>query len=146
MMLTGYRETDQPLLSGHWVRGELLGLPDPARPPLTAPSTIEPRDVYVLRDQAIVRFAELDWVHRRARLEIGVREGRTDLAGIVRLAVRHGFTVLNLHRLHGWVTPAAGTPTGPLEAAGFVRETVVPQAIWYAGAPVDRQQWGVIRP
>jgi hypothetical protein len=145
MMLTGYRRADQPLLSGQWLRGELLGLPDLDRPELAAPAAIPQENVYVIRDQAVVHFAELDWVHRRARLEIGVRPGADDLAGIVGLAVRHGFTVLNLRRLYGWVTPAVGTPTAPLEANGFARETLVPQAIWYAGGPVDREQWGVIR-
>jgi hypothetical protein len=142
-MLTGYRESDRTLLSGHWLRGELLGLPDPDRPLLAEPVSIERTNVYVVRDQAVVHFADLDWVHRRARLEIGVRSG--DTAEIVRLAVRHGFTVLNLHRLYGWVTPVAGTPTEPLTAAGFVQETLIPRAIWYAGGPVGREQWGVIR-
>ncbi|TDV54813.1 GNAT family N-acetyltransferase [Actinophytocola oryzae] len=145
MTITGYRQTDRPLLSGHWLRGELLGVPDPDAPVLTLPASIEPKNVYVVRDTAVVHFAELDWVHRRARLEIGLRPGTHDLAEVVRLAVRHGFVVLNLRRLYGWVTPAVATPTEPLEAAGFVRETLVPQAIWHAGGPVDRQQWGVLR-
>ena len=142
-MLTGYRQTDHSLLSGHWLPGELLGLSDPDRPFLAEPVSIEQTNAYVIRDQAVVHFADLDWVHRRARLEIGVRSG--DLTDIVRLAVRHGFTVLNLHRLYGWVTPAVGTPTEPLEVAGFEHETSIPQAIWHAGGPVGRQQWGVIR-
>jgi hypothetical protein len=145
MMLTGYRQADQSLLSGHWLRGELLGLPDPDRSPLAEPATIEAKHVYVVRDRAAVHFAEIDWVHRRARLEIGLRPGTRNLAAIVRLAVRHGFTVLNLRRLYGWVTPVAGTPTKPLTAAGFAHETSVPQAIWHAGAPVERHIWGVIR-
>jgi hypothetical protein len=145
MMLTGYRQVDQPLLSGHWLRGELLGLPDPGRPLFAEPATIEADNVYVVRDKAVVRFADLDWVHRRARLEIGVRPGTERLAAIVRAAVRHGFTVLNLRRLYGWVTPAVGTPTEPLKAAGFAEETLVPHAIWHAGVPADRHIWGVIR-
>lgn len=144
-MITGFRETDRSLLSGHWLRGELLGLPDPDASPLAEPSVLEAKHVYVIRGRAAVRFAEVDWVHRRARLEIGVQPGAGDLAEIVALAVRHGFTALNLRRLHGWVTPAAGTPAEPLTEAGFVHETSVPQAVWHAGRPVERHLWGVIR-
>lgn len=143
--LTGYRQTDHALLGGHWLRGELLGLPDPDWPALAEPTAIERKNVYVVRGRAVVRFADLDWVHRRARLEIGVQPDAGDLVELVRLAVGHGFGTLNLRRLHGWVTLAAGTPVAPLEAAGFAREAMVPRAVWHRGTPVGRELWGVVR-
>jgi hypothetical protein len=152
MRLSGYRETDRQLLTGHWLPGELLATPLADRPALAGPIAIPAPDnrpeqrLCVLRDLGFVRFVELDWVHRRARLEIGVQDATVDeMTSMVRLAVDHGFDVLNLRRLFGWRTPAAVAPTEPLSRGGFVQEGVLPRATWLAGEQVDRQIWGVVR-
>jgi hypothetical protein len=150
--LSGYRSADSSLLTGHLLPGELLGHPLAGRPALAEPHTVTPADGrsderrYVVRDVAFVRFAEIDWVHRRARVEIGVRSGSADQdVRLVALAVVQGFEVLNLHRLYGWVTPVTQPNTSALVESGFAREAVVPQSIWFDGEPVDRELWGVVR-
>jgi hypothetical protein len=151
MKLRGYRETDQDLLSGPWLAGDLLGLPLADWPALAEPVTVEPpadhgEELVVAPGVGFVRYTELDWVHRRARVEIGVRpDSHAELAPLVRAAVAHGFHGLNLRRLHGWVTPATGTATGALSEAGFVREATVPDGTWLDGRPVDREIWGAMR-
>jgi hypothetical protein len=152
MTLSGYRQTDLPLLTGHWLPGELLAVPLAQWPALAAPTVIAPPDkqpdqrLCLIRGLGFIRFVELDWVHRRARLEIGVHESTVDsLETMVRLAVGHGFEVLNLRRLFGWRTPMAGVPAGPLSRAGFVREGVVPRGSWLAGQQIDQEIWGVVR-
>jgi hypothetical protein len=150
--LSGYRSADSALLTGHRLPGELLAHPLAGRPALAEPHTVAPADgrsderLYIVRDAAFLRFAEIDWVHRRARLEIGVRSGAADQdARLVALAVVQGFEVLNLHRLYGWVTPVTGQGTEALSGSGFAREAVVPQAIWLDSEPRDRELWGVVR-
>lgn len=158
--LSGYRETDRALLTGHWLPGELLGVPLVDGPALLEPRTVPPPGLEpngtsaasqqarlcVVRGAGFVRFVEIDWVDRRARLEIGLQAGAVeDAKSIVDLAVAHAFTVLALRRVHGWVTPAAGTPTDAIAAAGFRLEGLVPQAIWFDGGPVGRELWGVVR-
>jgi hypothetical protein len=155
MMLRGYRSTDHRLLAGPWLAGELLGLPLADAPELFTTRVEPPRDatveLCVVEQAAFVRFTELDWVHRRARLEIGVQPGAEETVGVLlKTAVSHGFRVLNLHRLHGAVTPAAtpaaGTPVAAiLTEAGFRREATIPDGVWYAGAPADREIWGAVR-
>ncbi len=149
MMLRGYRSADASLLTGHWLPGELLGLPVQDWPALAEPTTIRPPADYneelgVAADIGFARFAELDWSHRRARVEIGVHAA--DQAGqLLKTAVHYAFTALALRRLHGWVTPSLGEDTEVLEAAGFRRETVIPDALWFDGRPVAREIWGVVR-
>jgi hypothetical protein len=147
--LRGHRAEDSALLTGHWQPGELLASWQESRPALAEPISIPPEEgrLYLVENLAFVRFVEVDWVHRRARLEIGVQQGvaDADLVGMLRAAVAHGFGPLNLHRLHGCVTPAAGTSTLPVAEAGFELEAVVPQATWLDGAPADQQLWGVLR-
>jgi hypothetical protein len=152
MILSGYRQSDRPLLTGHWLPGELLAAPLDDWPALAAPTVIAPPDkqsdqrLCLVRGLGFIRFIELDWVHRRARVEIGCHQSTVDgLDTMVRLAVSHGFEALNLHRLFGWRTPMAGVPTGPLNRAGLVREGVVPRGSWLAGEQVDREIWGVVR-
>ncbi|MFG2011504.1 hypothetical protein ACGFNF_20800 [Micromonospora sp. NPDC048868] len=151
MTLRGYRSTDLPLLTGPWLAGELLGMPLEQAPTMVVPAAVEaPKDntveLCVLPGAAFVRFAELDWVHRRARLEIGVQPGAEDLVpALLKTAVSHGFRVLNLHRLYGWVTPAAAAPVDLLQDAGFIGEATVPAGRWFAGSHVDRQIWGAVR-
>lgn len=149
MKLRGYRGTDRGLLSGPWLAGELLGLPLAGWPALADPTEVPPPaehdEELCVTDGAFVRYTEIDWVHRRARLEIGVHTGLSDVDKIVRDAVEHGFTGLNLRRLYGWVTPAARPGTDALTAAGFRREALIPAATWFDGAPAAREIWGTIR-
>ena len=148
--LSGFREADRHLLTGLWPPGELLAvaLPDPpalARPHTVADGTEGTGPLYVVRDLAFVRYADMDRVHRRARVEVGLAPGaEPHAADVLALAVAHGFAGLGLHRLHGWVTPVAGVPTDAVRAAGFVREATVPCGRWFAGRPVDRELWGCL--
>ncbi len=150
-MLRGYRHSDRGLLRGPWLPGECLGLPLADWPALAEPTTVPapagPGDeLCVAPGAAFVRYTELDWVHRRARVEIGVQPGHLDAAELlVKSAVAYGFDGLNLRRLYGWVTPAVEPPTGVLAGAGFAREASVPAGIWLAGRPADREIWGVVR-
>jgi hypothetical protein len=149
MKLRGYRGTDRDLLRGPWLAGELLGLPLGGWPALADPTEVPPPaghdEELCVTDGAFVRYTGIDWVHRRARVEIGVHTGLSNPAGLVEAAVQHGFAGLNLRRLHGWVTPATRSGTEALAAAGFRREAVVPAATWFDGAPAAREIWGTIR-
>ncbi|HVK23844.1 MAG TPA: GNAT family protein [Actinokineospora sp.] len=151
MRLRGYRDSDRDLLAGHWLPGELIGLPLTDRPPLAEPTTVsapvdDRAELCVADGIGFARFAEVDWVHRRARLEIGLRPDAADAAEqLVGLAVEHGLRVLNLHRVHGWVTPATTPRTDILARAGFQREAVLPDGAWHAGRAVDREIWGMVR-
>lgn len=151
MMLRGYRDSDRALLTGYWLPGELVGRPVADRPPLAEPTTVTPpadptTEMCVVPGTAFVRFTDLDWVNRRARLETGLRpEAVDDGEVLLKSAVSHGFRVLNLHRVYGWVTPACGVPVAALRDAGFQLEATVPDAIWLDGRPVERQLWGAVR-
>ncbi|MEC3998154.1 hypothetical protein VSR01_33565 [Actinacidiphila sp. DG2A-62] len=127
LRLRGYRAVDLPLLSGDWLPGELLGLPVPGRPALADPASVPPpspgrglaEEVLVLPETAFVRFSELDWVHRRARLEIGLRPGAAAVAGpLLRAALAHAHRTLNLRRVYGWFTPGAAHPHDAHDAPG----------------------------
>jgi hypothetical protein len=154
MKLRGFRDADRSPLTGHWLPGELLALPLADRPALAAPLAVPaPGDradqrLCVADDVAVVRYTELDWINRRARLEIAVQDPGLDepkVKQLVELAVAHGFGGLNLHRLYGLLTPAGSAPAEPLAAAGFQLEGALPQGIWLYGRPVDRQLWGAVR-
>jgi hypothetical protein len=149
MRLRGYRGSDADLLAGRWLPGELLGLPLADWPPLAAPTSVPPpadpgQELCIAPGLGFVRYTELDWVHRRARVEIGLHsvEG---LDVLLKTVVAHGFLTLNLSRLHGWVTPLVDPPIGLLTDVGFKREAVLPEATWLDGRPVDREIWGVVR-
>jgi hypothetical protein len=151
MRLRGYRDADASLLSGPWLPGELLGLPAADRPALAEPAAVAPpRDreveLCVAPHGGFARFSELDQVARSARLETGLRPDAAETArDLLDAALAHGFEVLNLRRLYGWVTPAAGAPADLLIEAGFTREATVPDGAWYDGRPTDRQIWAVVR-
>jgi hypothetical protein len=152
MMLRGYRSSDSCLLSGPWLDGELAGLPLADWPALADRCTVAPpsgpdEEWCIAPGAGFVRYTELDWVHRRARLETGLQPGHADAAGpLLQAAVAYGLRDLNLHKLHGWVTPATGVAATAAELAGFRREASVPDGIWLAGRAVERQIWAVIRP
>lgn len=151
MTLRGYRDGDRALLSGDWVAGELLGLPPGQRSRLAETATLDaPQDgtaeLCVLDGAGVVRFGELDWIHRRARLEIGLQASASDrVSALLKEVLTHAFEVLNLHRVYGWVTPAAGADTSVLAGAGFQREAAVPASGWLGGHPVTREIWAVVR-
>lgn len=164
MMLRGYRDTDLPLLTGRWLPGELLGLAVPGRPALAEPARVpapqgpdadgaaaQDDELCVVPGTGFVRLTGLDWVHRRARLEIGLRAGADGSAEpLLKAALDHAFRVLNLRRVFGWVTPAVALPDGLprdalLRGAGLAPEADIPRALWLDGRPVARQIWGATR-
>lgn len=151
MRLRGYRDADAPLLSGPYQPGELLGLPQPDRPALAEPASVPPprdheAELCIAPDTGFARFSELDQVARCGRLETALRpEAAGTARELLDAALAHGFGVLNLRRLHGWVTPAAGARCDLLAEAGFEREAVVPCGVWYDGRPVERQLWAAVR-
>ncbi len=153
MRLSGYRSAERGLLSGHWLPGELLSRPLTEWPVLAEPVTVPPpgerpdERLCLVSGVAFVRFCEIDWIVRRARLEIGLSDSDTALdagLGVLRLAVEHAHEVLGLRRLHGWVTQAADAPTDLLADAGFRQEAAVPRAVWHNGAAMQREIWGMI--
>lgn len=151
--LRGYRAADLPLLSGSWLPGELLGLPVPDRPPLSEAATVPPPaserpgdELYILPGAAFVRFTEVDWVHRRARLETGLTPAAVDRApGLLAAALEHAHRTLGLRRVHGWWTPGRSGTEETLRAAGLAPEAEIPDALWLDGRPVGRQIWGTFR-
>lgn len=151
MRLRGYRDADAPLLSGPYAPGELLGLPVAGRPALAEPASVPPprdreAELCIAPGVGFARFTELDPAARCARLETGVRPGAAGTAReLLAAALAHGFEVLNLRRLYGWVTPAAGARADLLADAGFEQEAAVPNGAWHAGRPVDRQIWAAVR-
>jgi hypothetical protein len=151
MMLRGYRAGDLELLSGTWLSGELLGLPLPNWPVLAEPATVGPpsdetSELCVAPGTGFVRYCDVDWVHRRARLEIGVRREAVDSAELlISAAVAYGFRTLSLRRVYGWVTPATHPPPYLCERAGLQREATIPSAVWFDGRPVPREIWAAVR-
>jgi hypothetical protein len=149
MKLRGYRSGDRALLCGRWLAGELLAEPLAGWPALAEPISVPaPGDraderLCVVADTAFVRFCEIDWVARRARLEIGLQQASGDATlAVLDLAVVHALGVLGLRGLRGWVTPVVQPPTELLAKAGFDQEATVPQALWHDGTTVTRQIWG----
>lgn len=151
MMLRGYRTDDLGLLSGTWLSGELLGLPLPNWPVLAEPATAAPpsdetSELFLAPGIGFARFCDIDWVHRRARLETGLRREAAGSAELlVKTALAHGFRTLNLRRVYGWVTPATCPPVHVYDRAGFQREATIPSAIWFDGKPVAREIWATVR-
>ncbi|MGQ0838597.1 GNAT family N-acetyltransferase [Actinokineospora sp.] len=147
--LAGYRAEHRHLLTGPWLPGEGLAMPLAGWPALAPWHTVEAPEPGAARyggpGVAVGRVAEVDGVHRRARVEIGVRPGAVEhVPALARLAVSHAFSVLHLHRVTAWVTPALDPPTSALAAAGFTPEVVIPQGIWFDGRPLDRAMWTVV--
>ncbi|UED82958.1 GNAT family N-acetyltransferase [Streptomyces profundus] len=150
MRLRGYRDRDRPLLTGTWLPGELLGLPLPNRPALAAPTQVPAPaegddELCVVPDVGFARFTDIDWVSRRARLEIGWHRQDTEgVDDLLTAAVAHGRHRLNLRRLHGLVTPLAAPPRAVLTGAGFRHEATVPEHLWLDGRAVSREIWGCV--
>lgn len=146
----GYRSGDAALLTGPWLPGELLGLPPAGRPATAEPTRIpEPRDprdeLCVLPGAGFFRFVETDWVGRTARLEIGLADAASGSAReALDAALAHARGVLNLHRVHGLATPAAGAPTELLGQAGLRREAVIPDHVRLGGRTAAREIWAVV--
>jgi hypothetical protein len=152
--LTGFRESHRELLRGNWTPGELLARPADGRAAgraaMAEPAVIDHAvrsgmRLYVVPGAGFIRYREIDWIHRRARVEIGLRDQAWPLAlAVLRQARSAGLELLGLSRLYGWVTPAAGIPDALLADAGFELEATVPRAIWLAGRPVSRQVWATL--
>lgn len=148
--LTGFRESHRELLRGNWPPGELLARPAGGLAAMAEPAVIDHAvrtgmRLYVVPGAGFIRYREIDWIHRRARVEIGLRDQAWPLAlAVLRQARSAGLELLGLSRLYGWATPAAGIPPALLADAGFELEATVPGAIWLAGRPVSRQIWATL--
>lgn len=151
MRLRGYRKRDAHMLSGYWVPGQLVSTSDEGRDAMLVPHTFDLRHedpttrLLVAEETALVRFSDIDPIHRRARLCVALvagAQGRAD--AVLSEAIRVGFGQLNLHRLHGRVITGAGHSLS-VARAGFRFEGVVPRGQWFGGGERDVETWGVLR-
>jgi RimJ/RimL family protein N-acetyltransferase len=150
--LGGYRDAHAPLLEGSWIRGELLCFAqNELRSPL-ATRTVEPPDgsrdrLLIAPKVGFVRFADLEPVHRRARLEIGIQGSfhAGTATALLALAREAAYEYLNLERLYGWVRGGHEPTRRVLAAAGFELEATVPQALRAGGRLAAREIWGDLR-
>ncbi|MFD4635855.1 hypothetical protein ACFWN2_01000 [Lentzea sp. NPDC058436] len=147
--LTGYRRRAEEFHRGRWLVGDLVSFRDDRRVPLFHDEPPETRSVsrtLVSPGHAWVSFTGIDWIDRRARLEMRVLDaGPSDrLDALVAEAVEVAFGRFGLLRLEGWVTPGHYDVAPALLDNGFVMEAVVPHAIRVDGKPVDRQIWGKV--
>jgi hypothetical protein len=150
--LTGYRQAHAPLLEGAWIAGELLSFSSNEARSAVAIRSAGPADasterLLVVPGVAFVRFAELELVHRRARLEIGVQGGfdPAKASALLALACETAFVHLNLHRVYGWVRPGHAPTSAVLALAGFEPEVSVPDALRVDGVLGRRELWGTLR-
>lgn len=154
LQLAGYRPQHAPLLTGSWVPGELLCFADNEARPTSlrvegpGPASKLSERLLVVPSVGFVRFCEIEPIHRRARLEIGL-QGRFDAgtaAGVLGLARGCAFGQLNLHRLYGWVRSTHPPTVEVLAAAGFVREAALPAALRHGGTLRRRELWAALAP
>jgi hypothetical protein len=140
------------------VSGELLCFArNEARPPALQSPVASSLDgaqpganmrLLIVPDRGFVRMLEIDWIHRRARIEIGIQgafDGRTAEA-FLELARECAFDHFNLHRVYGWVRSTHQQTLEVLRVAGFECEAIVPAALRVDGALVDRGIWGSVAP
>lgn len=73
-------------------------------------------------------------------------EGRGLMTGAVRLALRHGFGQLGLHRVEAAVRPENGRSRALLERLGFRHEGRALDYLWVDGAWRDHDRFALLRP
>ncbi|MFB8765405.1 GNAT family N-acetyltransferase [Nocardiopsis alba] len=148
----GHRSRDAHLLQGYWTPDHLVSFPDEARDELLDPETVplpgsDPsRRLFVVEETAVIRFVEIEPVHRRARVVVGLAPGaEEDAVDVLISAVAVGFGALNLHRLHGRLLSRGTRCRNTAKAAGFRHEGTIPQGMWLGGARHDMEIWGILR-
>jgi len=95
-----------------------------------------------------VSLQNIDWVNRSAEFAIIVGDKEHWGKGVAtqagRLVIEHGFSALNLHRIHCG-TSADNVPMQKLAAAlGFTQEGVQRDAMWKDGAYRDIIVYGIL--
>ncbi|MEJ2853346.1 MULTISPECIES: GNAT family N-acetyltransferase [unclassified Saccharothrix] len=151
--LSGYRPAHAALLKGRWLPGELIAVREDRRvadfsvAELPEPGLCDETRVLVAAGAGVVRYLEIDWVDRRARLEVLLLTDYDEVGAraLLERALETAFSVFALNRVYGYVTPGGPDVEPVLRAAGFEREGVVPEAARVGGAPVGRTLWGRLR-
>jgi hypothetical protein len=143
--LVGCRHRIEELHSGRWFPQEFVSFRNDRRVPTFHDEHEANADrVLVSVEYALVGFVDIDWMDRRARLEIRVLEDGPSarLEPLLADALRVGFAKFDLARLDGWVTPVHYDISPFLLRAGFTLEAVIPHAVRVDGQAVNRQIWG----
>jgi hypothetical protein len=120
--LLGYRPRFAHLLVGPWPRGQMLAYQHTTSAAWTASELTPERAESLSGDERLlvasgigfVWLREIERVHRRARLQVGVHGPvDDDRARLLLAAARDvAFHDLGLHRLFGWVWPDGPTHRG----------------------------------
>ena len=151
--LVGYRPDHAPLLRGAWVPGELLCFSrNEARPAGRISQVPEPAAavrarMLVIPGVAFARLTEIEPVHRRARVEVGI-QGAFDpatAAAVLARILETAFGQLNLERILGWVRGSHPATHDVLREAGFERELTLPRGVRAGGELVARELWATAR-
>lgn len=145
--LAGYRKRHNPFHIGRWLTGEFVSFERDRRTPVFEEDHSDPPDendrFLALGEYALVRLTDLEWVDRRARVEIRVLDDGPSarLDGLLDEVVGVSAEAFDLHRLEGLVTPVHYDLSSVLAAAGFRLEATLPYRRRVAGTTVECQVW-----
>jgi hypothetical protein len=147
--LVGYRQCVDEFHVGPWLARELVSFRGDRRVPVfhdvPPPESTTTRRL-VSERYALVSFVDIDWIDRRARLEVRVLDDELtpQLDDVLSDAIRIAVDYFRLLRLEGEVTPVHYNVAPTLRSHGFELEAVVPHGIRVDGKPVARQLWGMV--
>lgn len=148
--LVGYRQREEEFHRGRWLPGEFVSYRNDHR----VPAFHDDADfsnlarTLVAPGYALVGFVNVDWVDRRAQLEVRVLDDGPSprLEAVLSNALEIGFDEFDLVRVEAWLTPVHYDMAPVLRRLEFELEAVVPAAVRVDGRPVGRQMWArVIR-
>ncbi|WP_433271686.1 hypothetical protein ACQPZF_13275 [Actinosynnema sp. CS-041913] len=151
--LSGYRPAHADLLHGRWLPGELIAPRHDGRVAefgavdVPEPGLCDEERLLVAVGAGLVRYCDIDWVDRRARLEIRLLSDfhPDGTHNLLARALETAFTVFALNRVYGYVTPGGPDVAPMLREEGFDREGELPGAVRVAGLAVGRTIWGRLR-
>jgi hypothetical protein len=137
----GYRRRDADMLAGVWRGDDLITSQSTPGWPMDLPEPGRANIVLVAPMVGVAHLADVEFVHRRARLTIAtVTEDQRSplLKAVIDIATCR----INLRRLYGYLPVHDLIAEEIVQAQGFRPELVIPEHGISGGLPTARTVWG----
>lgn len=147
-MLQGYRGLSKDIYDWDWIPEEIISLKNSDHPVYYPKYKIKVKQndrLLEIPNKAFIYFKDIDFINKHAKLQISVFNSlHLKIDDVLKESINYGFNILHLNRIYGFIQSESHNEIEVLKRAGFQKEGVIPDHLFWNSETKNREIWGLL--